>query len=60
LRALSASLPQADLIVGGPTGQSIRRSNWPTWLASATNKGKFLVRNGDLGRKGPWTGHVVE
>ena len=61
LRALAASLPEADAIVGGPTGQSISPVKiGPTWLASATNKGKFLVRMETSGRRGPWTGRVVE
>ena len=45
LRQLAAELPEADLVVGGPTGQSIAPIRvGPTWLASATNKGKFLIQ----------------
>jgi hypothetical protein len=45
LEQLAAALPEADAVVGGPTGQSIApRKIGPTLLAAATNKGKFLVR----------------
>ncbi len=61
LRALAASLPEADAIIGGPTGQALAPVKiGPTWLASATNKGKFLVRMETSGRQGPWTGRVIE
>ena len=42
---LANALPEADIIMGGPTGQnmSMRRIG-PVLLASATNMGKFLVR----------------
>jgi hypothetical protein len=44
LEALARELPEADAIVGGPTGQSVPpRRVGPTWLASATNKGKFAA-----------------
>jgi hypothetical protein len=60
LRLLAAGLPEADIIVGGPTGQSISpRSLGPTLLASATNKGKFLIQL-EPGSGGRWTGQVVE
>ena len=37
-------LPEADAVIGGPTGQSIvPTAVGPTLLAAATNKGKFLV-----------------
>lgn len=63
LEALAKSLPEADVIVGGPTGQSIPpRSVGPTLLASATNKGKYVAQlqtapNGSAAR---WQGTVVE
>lgn len=45
LRQLAASLPEADVVVGGPTGQSIAPHQVGTrLLASATKKGKFVVR----------------
>jgi hypothetical protein len=44
LEALAAALPEADLVVGGPTRQSIApRASGPTVLAAVTNKGKFLA-----------------
>jgi hypothetical protein len=63
-QALAASLPEADVILGGPTGQAIApRRVGPTLLAAATNKGKFLVQlesppaaEGSSG----WSGTVVE
>jgi len=61
LRQLAAELPEADLVIGGPTGQSIAPTKiGPTWLASATNKGKFLIRMETDGRGAPWSGQVVE
>src|SRR5258708_15298472 len=45
LQQLATDLPEADAIVGGPTGQSLApRKVGPTLLASATNKGKFLIQ----------------
>jgi Cytochrome c554 and c-prime len=63
LRALARSLPEADFVIGGPTGQSVPpEKNGPTWLASATNKGKFLatfvMNPGDP--RPTWKGEVVE
>src|SRR5260370_1126652 len=63
LRQLAADLPEADAVVGGPTGQSIGpRAAGPTVLAAATNKGKFLVEleAATWGRHAAWTGRVVE
>lgn len=38
------SIPEADVVIGGPTGQSMAPSRrGATMLASATNKGKFMV-----------------
>ncbi len=45
LRALAEALPEADFIIGGPTGQAmspIQVGN--TTVMSATNKGKFLAQ----------------
>jgi len=45
LRKLAAGLPEADVVVGGPTGQTIPPEKiGPTLLTSATNKGRFLAR----------------
>jgi hypothetical protein len=44
LEKLAVSLPEADAVVGGPTGQPIPpHQTGPTLLTSATNKGKFLA-----------------
>jgi hypothetical protein len=59
----AAGLPEADIVVGGPTGQSIApRSVGPTVLAAATNKGKFLIQleAARSGRRTAWSGRVVE
>jgi 2',3'-cyclic-nucleotide 2'-phosphodiesterase (5'-nucleotidase family) len=63
LRQLAAGLPEADAVVGGPTGQSIApQPSGPTLLAAATNKGKFLVKLDvpALGSAERWTGSVAE
>ena len=63
LRQLADTLPEADVIVGGPTGQPIAPvSVGPTLLASATRQGKFLARFDApaAGSAGPWTGRIVE
>ncbi len=45
LAALAAELPEADAVIGGPTGQAMApRPAGPSLLAAATNKGKFLVQ----------------
>ncbi len=62
LQQLAADLPEVDAVIGGPTGQSIQpRRVGPTLLASATNKGKFLI-DLESGRtpRSAWTGRVVE
>ena len=59
LRQLADALPEADVVVGGPTGQPISpKQVGPTLLASATNKGKFLARLDApaLGSADRWTG----
>jgi hypothetical protein len=63
LQQLATDLPEADAIVGGPTGQSLApRKVGPTLLASATNKGKFLIQlqAPPVGQTSGWTGQVVE
>jgi len=63
LRQLADALPEADAVVGGPTGQPIRpQQAGATLLTSATNKGKFLAR---LDAPAPgsadrWTGRIIE
>src|SRR5205085_1512733 len=63
LRQLAAALPEADAVIGGPTGQSLTpRAVGPTVLAAATNKGKFLVRldAADADGRLTWSGAVTE
>ncbi len=60
LRALAATLPEVDVVLGGPTGQAMSpQSGGPPMLAAATNKGKFLVEI-QLPPQGPLSGRVVE
>src|SRR5581483_6491705 len=63
LRQLAAALPEADAVLGGPTGQSIPpQALGPTLLAAATNKGKFLValEAAPPGTRPAWAGRVAE
>ncbi len=63
LRELAETLPEVDAIIGGPTGQPILPvAVGPTLLASATNKGKFLVRLDApaAGTTERWSGSIVE
>ena len=44
LRELAAALPEVDIVVGGPTGQSIAPQTVArVAIASVTNKGKFVA-----------------
>jgi hypothetical protein len=63
LREFAEALPEADVVLGGPTGQPIAPQQvGPTLLASATNKGKFVVRLHvpALHSADHWTGGIVE
>lgn len=61
LRALATGLPEADAVIGGPTGQGIApESVGPTMLAAATNKGKFILQITPSGPGGRWAGAIVE
>jgi hypothetical protein len=63
LEALAKSLPEVDLVVGGPTLQTIEpRQMGPTMVAAVTNKGKFMARfSAPRGTKsGSWRGEIVE
>lgn len=62
LPELAASLPEADLVLGGPTHQPVApRASGPTTWAAATNKGKFLVHLRRQAKDHPrWKGEVVE
>lgn len=62
---LAGQLPEVDAVIGGPTGQSVPpRRLGPTLLASATNKGKFMVRLTASDSTGAtdehWNGEIVE
>jgi hypothetical protein len=61
LEALVGRLPEADMIVGGPTRQTIapRRSGPAIWGAT-TNRGKFLVHLERSTPKAAWEGKIVE
>ncbi|MBK8270164.1 MAG: hypothetical protein IPK83_18450 [Planctomycetes bacterium] len=44
LTSLTQALPEADMVVGGPTGQSIvPKKVGPVWMALLRAKGRFLV-----------------
>jgi hypothetical protein len=63
LTKLAAALPEADAVIGGPTGQAIvPHAAGPVLLGSATNKGKFLVElNTPAASDGRgWTGQIRE
>ncbi|MEX0677954.1 MAG: multiheme c-type cytochrome [Pirellulales bacterium] len=63
LELLARAVPEADLIVGGPTIQTLEpRRFGPTLLAAVTNKGKFVARfraPGD-GASRSWRCEIVE
>lgn len=60
LEQLAAALPEADAVIGGPTGQPIKpRRIGPTLLTSATSKGKFLATL-SFSQAGQWSGEIVE
>jgi hypothetical protein len=60
LQPLAAALPEADVVLGGPTGQAVAPQRvGPTVLAAATNKGKFLVQLERDATAG-WTGSIAE
>jgi hypothetical protein len=61
LRQLASELPEVDAVLGGPTGQSIAPFRiGPTWVGSATNKGKFLIELETTGATAAWSAKVVE
>jgi hypothetical protein len=63
LLELASNLPEADAVIGGPTGQSITpRMVGPTLVAAATNKGKFLaqITVPALGSPQAWQGEIIE
>jgi len=63
LQQLADTLPEADVIVGGPTGQPIPpKLSGSRLLASATHQGKFLAQfqAPALRSSQRWSGSVVE
>jgi len=62
LRSLAESLPEADAVVGGPTGQSIAPQRIGNrLLTSATKKGKFVAHlKKPAAVNEPWSGEVIE
>ncbi len=61
LQQLATAVPEADAIAGGPTGQAMAPRNvGPVLLASATNKGKFIIRLAAPAEGVAWTGQVVQ
>jgi Cytochrome c554 and c-prime len=63
LRQLADALPEADAVIGGPTGQPISpKQIGPTLLTSATNKGKFMAQLDApaFGSADRWKGRIVE
>lgn len=62
LLELAKQLPEVDAVIGGPTGQTIAATQrGATWVASSTNKGKFVVELGfDPASAERWTGQVIE
>lgn len=61
LQTLVNQIPEADMIVGGPTRQAIapKRAGPSIWGAT-TNKGKFLVRLDQPAPTESWSGKIVE
>jgi len=62
LQPLAEGLPEADIVVGGPTGQPVApRYLGPTLVLSATKQGKFLARlDAPSTAKQRWMGGIVE
>jgi hypothetical protein len=63
LESLARALPEVDLVVGGPTRQSVEpRRVGPVMLAAVTNKGKFVARF-DVAAgaaHSQWRGEIIE
>jgi hypothetical protein len=63
LRQFADDLPEADVVVGGPTGQPVSpKQVGPVLLCSATSKGKFVARLDAPAPSSPdrWQGSIVE
>ncbi len=62
LRQLARELPEAALIIGGPTGQAVAPEPiGPVLVGAATKKGKFLIElTAPSAPDSKWTGRVLE
>lgn len=62
LNALASALPEADAVIGGPTGQAVAPHRvGPSLVGSATNKGKYVVRLSlPADGKSTWRGESIE
>jgi hypothetical protein len=61
LRDLAAALPEADAVIGGPTGQCIApEKSRSRWLGSVTNKGKFVCTLSIEKNQRSWDGAIFE
>ncbi len=62
LAALARALPEVDLVIGGPTRQTIpAQTIGPVLMTAVTNQGKFLARlDAPTNRAGGWDARIVE
>lgn len=62
LMQLAKQLPEVDVIIGGPTGQTIAPTRQgATLVLSATNKGKFIAQVDYRPDQSPrWSGSIIE
>lgn len=61
LNHLAAALPEADAIIGGPTGQAVvPQKSGAVLVGASTNKGKFLVRLTPAADPHSWSGSIDE
>lgn len=62
LEQLAQQVPEVDLVLGGPTGQTMTpQKPAATWLASTTNKGKFVIHFRYTPQQAQrWSGQILE
>lgn len=62
LMELAKQLPEIDVVIGGPTGQTIAPTQvGATLVTSATNKGKFVAKlKSDPAAAKKWSAEIVE
>jgi len=62
LMELATQLPEIDVVIGGPTGQTIAPTQvGATLVTSATNKGKFVAKlNVDPEANKKWSAEILE